>query len=194
MPAPDLAPTGAVTHQRPFVVAVAADGEHRFSKPTRPVIRLLEGRGVEGDAHLGDRVQHRSRLRRAASAPNLRQVHLLHAELFDELLATGHRVEAGALGENITTSGVDLLSLPEGTALLLGDTAQVEVTGLRNPCRQIEDFQPGLLRQVIGRDADGSLVRRVGVMGVVRRGGEVRPGDRITVVLPEAPHRPLPVV
>jgi hypothetical protein len=194
MPACDDAPAGDATEGRPCVVAVAADAEHRFSKPTRPVIRLLEGRGVEGDAHLGATVQHRSRLRRTASAPNLRQVHLLHAELFEELLAAGHEVGAGELGENVTTTGVDLLGLPERTILLLGDTAEVEVTGLRNPCRQIEDFQPGLLGQVLGRSADGSVVRRTGVMGWVRRGGEVRPGDPITVLLPAEPHRPLAVV
>lgn len=194
MPSPDDPLPGPAVDRRPRVVAVAAGSEHRFSKPRRPVIRLLHDRGVEGDAHLGETVRHRSRQRRSPAAPNLRQVHLLHAELFDELLAAGHEVEAGDLGENITTTGVDLLALPAHTVLLLGETAEVEVTGLRHPCRQIEDFQPGLLRQVIGRAADGSLVRRVGVMGVVRRGGDVRPGDRVGVVLPTSPHRPLPVV
>lgn len=194
MPAPDDALHTAPSDGHPCVVAVAADAEHRFSKPTRPAIRLVEGRGVEGDAHLGASVQHRSRVRRTAVAPNLRQVHLLHAELFGELSSAGHEVGPGQLGENVTTSGVDLLALPEGTVLCLGETAEVEVTGLRNPCRQIESFQKGLLEQVLGRAEDGSVVRRTGVMGVVRRGGEVRPGDRVTVVPPAPPHRPLAVV
>jgi hypothetical protein len=194
MPSSADAPAARAAGSHPRVVAVAADAEHRFSKQTRPVIRLLEGRGVQGDAHLGPTVQHRSRARRDAEALNLRQVHLLHAELFDDLLAAGHRVRAGALGENVTTSGVDLLALPARTVLRLGETAEVEVTGLRNPCRQIEDFQPGLLAQVIGRRTDGSVVRRTGVMAVVRRGGDVRPGDLVGVVLPAPPHRPLAVV
>jgi MOSC domain-containing protein YiiM len=175
----------------PQVVAVAASSEHGFSKQTRPVVRLVEGLGVEGDAHLGRTVQHLSRVRRAPHEPNLRQVHLIQAELFEELHLAGHRVLAGQLGENVTTTGLDLLALPVGTVLLLGDTAEVQLTGLRNPCRQIDAFQPGLLRQVLGRQADGAVVRRAGVMGVVRRGGEVRPGDPVTVVLPEHPHRPL---
>jgi MOSC domain-containing protein YiiM len=173
------------------VVAVASSTTHEFSKQTGPRIRLLEGLGVEGDAHAGATVKHRSRLRRNATEPNLRQVHLLQAELFDEVLEAGHRVLPGDLGENVTTSGLDLLALPLGTLLLLGDTAEVLLTGLRNPCYQIDDFQAGLLRQVLRRDPDGSVVRRVGVMGVVRRNGEVRPGDPVTVVLPDEPHRPL---
>jgi len=176
------------------VVAVAFDETHSFSKPTRSSIRLLEGRGVEGDAHLGATVQHLSRRRRRPAEPNLRQVHLLASELFEDLREAGHLVSPGALGENITTAGVDLLELPAGTVLRIGGTAEVEVTGLRNPCRQIEDFQTGLLQQVLGRDADGSVRRRTGVMSVVRRGGEVRPGDPLHVVLPPEPHRPLDVV
>jgi MOSC domain-containing protein YiiM len=175
----------------PQVVAVAASSEHAFSKQTRPLVHLVEGLGVEGDAHLGRTVQHLSRVRRAPHEPNLRQVHLIQAELFEEVHAAGHRVLPGQLGENVTTTGLDLLALPVGTVLLLGDTAEVQLTGLRNPCRQIDAFQPGLLQQVLGRAADGAVVRRAGVMGVVRRGGEVRPGDPVTVVLPEQPHRPL---
>jgi MOSC domain-containing protein YiiM len=177
--------------RNPQVVAVAASSEHGFSKQTRPLVHLVEGLGVEGDAHLGRTVQHLSRVRRAPHEPNLRQVHLIQAELFEELHPSGHRVLPGQLGENVTTTGLDLIALPVGTMLLLGDTAEVRLTGLRNPCRQIDDFQPGLLRQVLGRQADGAVVRRAGVMGVVRRGGEVRPGDPVTVVLPEHPHRPL---
>lgn len=173
------------------MVAVAASTTHSFSKQTLPLIRLVEGLGVEGDAHLGETVQHLSRVRRDPSQPNLRQVHLIQAELFDEVHGSGHRVLAGDLGENVTTTGVDLLSLPVGTVLVLGDTAEVLLTGLRNPCVQIDRFQPGLLEQVVRRDADGSVVRRAGVMGVVRRGGEVRPCDPVTVVLPEGPHHRL---
>lgn len=173
------------------VVAVAASPGHRFSKQVRDVIRLLEGRGVEGDAHLGTRVRHRSRARRDPVAPNLRQVHLMPVELLHELSSAGHRIAPGDLGENITTAGVDLHTLPVGTLLRLGDTAEVTVTGLRTPCRQIEDFQAGLLARVLSRDGDGSVRRRVGVMGVVRRAGEVRAGDPVTVVLPAEPHRRL---
>jgi MOSC domain-containing protein YiiM len=176
------------------VVAVAASAGHRFSKQTRPVIRLVEGLGVEGDAHLGETVKHRSRVRRNPSEPNLRQVHLIHAELFEEVHGDAPRVLPGDLGENVTTSGLDLLALPAGTLLLLGDTAEVVVTGLRNPCVQIERFQPGLLEKVVGRDAAGRVVRKAGVMAVVRRGGEVRPGDAVTVVPPDGPHRPLEAV
>ncbi|MEO5710809.1 MAG: MOSC domain-containing protein [Nocardioidaceae bacterium] len=175
----------------PQVVAVAASGKHGFSKQTLPVVRLVEGLGVEGDAHFGETVQHLSRVRRNPDEPNLRQVHLIHAELFDEVHEQGHRLLAGDLGENITTCGLDLLALPEGTVLLLGDTAEVRVTGLRNPCVQIEQFRPGLLEHVVDRDKDGSLVGKAGVMAVVRRGGEVRPGDPVTVVLPPEPHQPL---
>jgi len=173
------------------VVAVAASPGHDFSKQTQPVIRLVEGLGVEGDAHLGTTVQHRSHARRDPTRPNQRQVHLIAAELFTEVRAAGHQVLPGALGENVTTSGVDLLALPVGARLRLGDSAEVEITGLRNPCRQIDDFSPGLLTEVLGRDADGSLVRRSGVMSVVRHGGEVRAGDPVRVELPDGPPQPL---
>ena len=173
------------------VVAVAASRQHRFSKQTAPVIRLIEGLGVEGDAHLGATDQHRSHARRDPTRTNLRQVHLLPGELFDDLLASGHRVLPGDLGENVTTYGIDLPALPVDTLLLLGQTAEVRVTGLRNPCRQNNPFRAGLLGRVLTRGADGSEVRRAGIMGVVRRGGEVRPGDPVTVVLPAGPHRPL---
>src|SRR5690242_6755401 len=138
-PVPPTSPTTG-----PQVVAVAASSEHGFSKQTRPVVRLVEGLGVEGDAHHGRTVQHLSRMRRAPAEPNLRQVHLIQAELFQEMLPAGHRVLPGQLGENVTTTGLDLLALPVGTVLLLGDTAEVRLTGLRNPCRQIDAFQPGL--------------------------------------------------
>lgn len=178
----------------PTVAAVAASAGHHFSKQGRRVIRLVEGLGVEGDGHLGRTVQHVSRVRRDPSQPNLRQVHLIPTELFDEVGQAGHVVHPGDLGENVTTTGIDVFRLPTGTVLRLGEAAEVLVTGLRNPCRQIEDFQPGLLKQVLGRDASGRPVRRAGIMGVVRRGGEVRPGDEITLVLPPEPHRPLELV
>ncbi|QMU70908.1 MOSC domain-containing protein [Streptacidiphilus sp. P02-A3a] len=176
------------------VTAVSVDTEHRFSKPNAPVIRLLAGLGVEGDAHLGVTVQHRSRVARDPSQPNLRQVHLLHAELHDQLDGVGFPVKAGELGENVTTRGVDLLGLPRGARLHLGERAVVEITGLRNPCQQINEFQSGLLKQVLGVDENGCVVRQGGIMGVVLAGGEVRPGDDVRVELPPLPHEPLDVV
>ena len=173
------------------VVAVSSNPDHSFSKPARPAIRLLAGLGVEGDAHLGTTVQHLSRIRRDPAAPNLRQVHLIHAELHDELGAAGFTVGPGQLGENVTTRGVDLLGLPTGTRLRLGADAVVEVTGLRNPCYQIDDFRPGVLKEVVGRDAAGAVVRKAGVMAIVLVGGEVRPGDAIDVEPPAPPYRPL---
>ncbi|MDH6128469.1 MOSC domain-containing protein [Kitasatospora sp. GP82] len=169
------------------VAAVSRGAEHDFSKPNEEFVRLLAGLGAEGDAHLGVTVQHRSRVAQDPTQPNLRQVHLIHAELFEELAAAGFRVGPGELGENITTCGLDLLALPRGTRLHLGAQAVVEVTGLRNPCPQIDAFQHGLLKQVVGRDGQGRVVRRAGVMGIVLEGGEVRPGDGIRAELPAGP-------
>ena len=166
-------------------------GQHQLSKAPVDAVRLVAGLGVEGDAHAGRTVQHRSRVRRDPTQPNLRQVHLIHAELHDELRERGFPVSAGDMGENVTTRGVDLLALPTGTRLVLGDHAVVEVTGLRNPCTQLDGFQQGLMEAVLDRDADGNLIRRSGVMGVVLEGGEVRPGHAIVVELPPAPHVPL---
>ena len=176
------------------VTAVSRSGRHSFSKPNELFIRLVEGLGVEGDAHMGQTVKHRSRVRIYPDARNLRQVHLIHAELHDELRAAGFDVFAGEMGENVTTRGVNLLALPAGTRLHLGDDAVVQVTGLRNPCVQLDRFQPGLMAACLGHDADGSLVRKAGVMSVVVAGGDVRPGDPIRVELPPEPHRPLGVV
>lgn len=173
------------------VLSVSRSSAHTFSKPTVEVIQLLAGLGVEGDAHCGTTVKHRSRVAQNPDQPNLRQVHLIHAELFTELAGMGFSVAPGDLGENITTQGVTLLSLPVGTRLQLGNDALVELTGLRNPCAQIEHFQKGLLAAVLGRDDDGALVRKSGVMGIVVRGGVVRPGDTITIALPPEPHQPL---
>ncbi len=175
----------------PVVVAVAASAGHTFGKPTRDRIRLVAGLGVDGDAHAGTTVKHRSRVAADPTQPNLRQVHLIHAELFDELRPAGFEVAAGDMGENVTTRGVDLLALPRGSRLRLGAEAVVELTGLRNPCSQLDRFQPGLMAAVLDRDAAGNLVRKAGVMGVVLAGGEVRPGDQLGVELPPAPHEPL---
>ncbi|WP_423920011.1 MOSC domain-containing protein [Frigoribacterium sp. 2-23] len=175
----------------PRVVAVSRDDEHRFSKPPVDEIVLVEGWGVEGDAHAGTTVQHRSRVARDPSQPNLRQVHLLHAELFDEVAEAGHSVAPGQMGENVTTRGIDLLGLATGTELHLGDEAVVRVTGLRNPCQQINDFDPGLLKAVLGRNDDGVVERKGGVMSVVVRGGVVRAGDRVRIVAPAGEPAPL---
>ncbi len=173
------------------VAAVSRSGRHTFSKPIEESIRLLAGLGVEGDAHMGETVKHRSRVRQDPTQPNLRQVHLIHAELFDELRTEGFQVSAGQMGENITTRGIDLLGLPTGARLHIGESAIVEVTGLRNPCAQLDNFQPGLMAAVLDRDADGNLVRKAGIMGIVTAGGDVRPGDSIHVELPPEPYRPL---
>ena len=173
------------------VEAVHRSSSHTLTKPGQPSIRLLSGLGVEGDAHMGETVKHRSRIARDPSQPNLRQVHLIHAELHDELRTGGFTIGAGEMGENITTRGVDLLRLPVGTRLHLGTEAVVELTGLRNPCAQLDRLQPGLMAAVLDRDEQGNLVRKAGVMGVVLVGGEVRPADPIRVELPREPHQPL---
>ena len=180
--------------QHAQIVAVAADRAHRFAKPCLAEIRLIAGLGVEGDAHLGRTVQHRSRVAKDPSQPNLRQVHLLHSELFDELSARGFVVGPGELGENVTTRGIALLDLPEGSVLALGDEATIRVTGLRNPCLQIDRFQKGLMAATLDRAADGSLVRKAGVMAIVLTGGVVRPGDAVHVVEVPAHPRPLGMV
>jgi MOSC domain-containing protein YiiM len=173
------------------VVAVSSRIGHHFSKTLGLSIRLLKGLGVAGDAHMGETVKHRSRVRKDPTQPNLRQVHLMHAELFDELRLKGFVVRPADLGENVTTEGIDLLALPSGAKLYLGASAVVEITGLRNPCIQIDHFQKGLMAATLDRDADGNLVRKAGVMGIVISDGDVRPGDAIRVELPELPHRPL---
>lgn len=173
------------------VVSVARDDGHRFSKPVVPAIRLLAGLGVEGDAHCGETVRHRSRVAVDPTRPNLRQVHLIPVELFADPAVRGFALRPGDLGENVLTEGLDLVGLPLGARLTLGAAAVVEVTGLRNPCAQIERFRPGLLAAVLDRAPDGSLLRKAGVMGVVVEGGEVRPGDAVAVALPPQPWRRL---
>ncbi|WP_328535458.1 MOSC domain-containing protein [Streptomyces sp. NBC_00344] len=173
------------------VTTVSSNGEYTFTKPNRESITLLRGLGVEGDIHAGVTVKHRSRVAQDPTRPNLRQVHLIHEELFDEARAAGFDVGPGQLGENVTTGGIDLLGLPAGTLLRLGGEAVVEITGLRNPCLQIDAFQHGLLKQMAGRDDEGNIVRKAGIMSVVVTGGVVRPGDPIGVELPAGPHRAL---
>jgi MOSC domain-containing protein YiiM len=173
------------------VIAVSRRSGHAISKENRPSIRLLPGLGVEGDAHLGELVQHRSRVARDPSQPNLRQVHLLHAELLDDLRRSGFTLTPGQMGENITTRGIDLLALPRGTRLHLGSSAVVEVTGLRNPCTQLDEIQPGLTAATLEREAGGNTIRKAGIMSVVLVEGEVRAGDSIRAELPPLPHLPL---
>lgn len=173
------------------VVALSLSASHSFSKPNQTSIRLLAGLGVEGDTHLGEKVQHLSRVKQNPDKPNLRQVHLIHAELHDELNASGFNVSPGQMGENITTRELDLLGLPTGTKLHIGNAAVVEVTGLRNPCHQLDDFQKGLMKAVLDKDAEGNLIRKAGIMGVVLTGGEVHIDDVIRVELPPEPHEPL---
>jgi MOSC domain-containing protein YiiM len=176
------------------VTAVSISPRHGPVKVNQESLTLLEGRGVEGDAHLGEAVQHRSRARKDPSQANLRQVHLLHEELHTELKSKGFEVVPGVMGENVTTRGVDLLGLPPGTVLRLSDEAVVEITGLRNPCYQLDWIQEGLMKATLDRDEDGNLVRKAGVMSIVLAGGKVRAGDAIAVELPPEPHQPLPVL
>ena len=165
----------------PEVVAVSARKGHGVGKSLQLSIRLIEGRGVEGDAHCGEKVKHRSRACFNPGLPNLRQVHLIHAELLDELAAKGFEIVAGELGENILTTGIDLLGLSQGAILVIGD-ARIEITGLRNPCIQLERHKAGLMEAVLDRAEDGSLIRKCGVMGIVEEGGDVRPGDEIKII------------
>lgn len=233
--------------QQGTVAAVSRNDAYTFTKPNRDEIVLVAGLGVEGDVHAGVNVRHRSRVAADPSQPNLRQVHLIHQELFEEVAEKGYEVPAGGLGENVTTSGIDLLGLPRGTILRFGRdggaaadggrtagegsgdgghpvdavlaaaaaaeldeattraaeavAAAVErdvragdtrpaivVAGLRNPCQQINGFRSGLLKEVVGKDEHGNLVRKAGVMAVVLRGGPIRPGDPVTVELPPGPH------
>jgi MOSC domain-containing protein YiiM len=176
------------------VTAVSRSPRHTLAKANQNSIYLVAGLGVEGDAHQGKTVKHRSRVARNPGDPNLRQVHLIHAELHDELRQKGFDVGPGEMGENITTCGVDLLALPTATRLNIGESAVVEVTGLRNPCAQLDKVQRGLMAATLDRDDAGHLVRKAGIMGIVLTTGEIRPGDPIGVEPPPPPHRPLAVV
>jgi len=175
------------------VIAVCCDARHNLIKPTRDQITLVAGFGVKGDAHFGQTVQHLYDMRRNPDAPNLRQVHLIHAELFDELSRQGFTVGAGEMGENITTRGIDLLGLSRGTKLYIGE-AVIEVTGLRNPCRKLNTLQDGLLPATLGRWEDGSVLAKTGVMGVILKGGDISPGDHIKTALPDGPYERLKAV
>ena len=172
-------------------MAVSRAPAHNMRKPNQIFIRLLPGLGVEGDAHCGATVKHRSRVARDPTAPNLRQVHLIHAELIDELAAAGFELSPGEMGENITTRGLDILALPTGAKLRLGPDAVIEVTGLRNPCSQLDGIQKDLMAATLDRDAKGNIIRKTGVMAIVLKGGEIRAGDPIAVELPAEPHQPL---
>ena len=173
------------------VIAVHSRSDHALAKIARPSITLMAGEGVAGDVHAGATRRHRARFRPTVEVPNLRQLHLIHAELFDELAAQGFAVLPGEMGENVTTAGIELLALPAGTRLRLGADAVVELTGLRNPCWQLDRWQPGLMAAALGRGPRRRIIRKAGVMAVVVGGGEVRAGDAILVELPAAPHRTL---
>ncbi|WP_264737606.1 MOSC domain-containing protein [Cytobacillus firmus] len=172
------------------VIAVSISKKHTFSKKNQNLIKLVKGFGIEGDAHCGSTIKHRSRVAQNPDQPNLRQVHLIHSELFEELAGRFH-IEPGQMGENITTAGINLLELPLNTILFLGNFAVIKITGLRNPCAQIDQFQPGLLNAVIEKDENGNLIRKAGIMGIVLESGEVKPGDEIRVELPPKPFKKL---
>lgn len=176
------------------VIAVASDSGHNFSKPTQPAINLIAGFGVEGDAHAGKTVQHLWDKERTPEAPNLRQVHFMHSELFDELSQQGITVLPGQMGENIVTRGIDVLNLPQGAEFHFPSGAIVRITGLRSPCKKLNTIHPGLLKAVVEKRADGSLNKKTGVMSIVLKGGEVCEGDDIKIILPEGDHKPLECV
>ena len=173
------------------VTALARDALHRVSKPPAERLRLVAGLGVEGDAHAGLTMQHRSRWVKQRTVPNLRQVHLIHAELFDELAGKGFAIAPGEMGENVTTRGIDLLSLSQGTRLRLGAEAVIEVTGLRNPCFKLDGIAPGLMAAVLEKGPGKRIVRKAGVMAVVVRSGDVAVGDAIEVVAASDSFAPL---
>jgi len=176
------------------VIAVASDSGHNFSKITKPVITLVAGFGVQGDAHAGKTVQHLWDKERTPDAPNLRQVHLVHEEIFAELAAQGFAVKAGDIGENIVTNGIDLLSLPLATRLEFQSGALIELTGLRDPCRKLNKVQEGLIHKFVYKNEEGQRAVKSGVMSIVLKGGDIRPHDSITVILPDGPHEALPIL
>lgn len=173
------------------VVALSKSSTHTMQKFNTSQIKLLKGLGVEGDAHLGKTVKHRSRVAKDPTQPNLRQVHLIHQELHQELATRGFVVTPGQMGENITTAGIDLLKLPKNTILIIGSHAKVQITGLRNPCHQLDGIQPGLMKAVLDRDGDGKLIRKAGIMGIVLADGQIELGDEIQIEFPEQPYLPL---
>ena len=174
----------------PTVIAVASDSAHNVIKPVRESIKLIAGFGIEGDAHAGEKIQHRYDKKRNPDAPNLRQVHLMHAELFDQMAELGMSVKPGQMGENITTRNIDILSVARGTHLKIGD-AIIEITGLRNPCKHLNKVAVGLMAACISRYEDGAIFPQSGVMGIVIAGGEIMAGDDIQIITPEMPHHRL---
>lgn len=180
-----------ITRNTPKIIALSKSEKYTFHKYNCEQIKLLKGLGVEGDIHMGKTVKHRSRVAHDPSQPNLRQVHLIHSELLEELKEKGFIVKPGELGENITTAGIDLLGLSKGTILEIGETVKIEITGLRNPCKQLNTFQSGLLKAVIDKDEKGNLIRKSGVMSIVLEGGVVNVNDEIAVKVPEGSHIPL---
>ena len=176
------------------VTAVCTNSLHNFSKTIQTEIKLITMLGVEGDAHCGKYVKHQSRVKKNPKQINLRQVHLMQKELFDELLIEGFEIKPGDLGENITTSGIDLINLPKNTILNIGDQVQLKVTGLREPCWQIDSYNKGLLKKVVSKDQDGNIIRKTGVMTMVKSGGIVKKGDDIEVIMPKEPYYKLEVV
>jgi len=173
------------------VIALSKSDNHTMQKFNTPQIRLLKGLGVEGDAHLGVTVKHRSRVAKDPTQPNLRQVHLIHHELHQELAQKGYEITPGQMGENITTQGIDLLSLPKNTVLKIGNSATIQITGLRNPCHQLDGIQKGLMKAVLDRDHAGKLIRKAGIMGIVLTDGVIKIEDSIEIHLPPSPHLPL---
>ncbi|AUP80235.1 MOSC domain-containing protein [Flavivirga eckloniae] len=171
-----------------IVKSVSKSSTHTFSKKNCDKIVLIKGLGVEGDAHMGEKIKHRSRVAKNPDQPNLRQIHLIHSELFDELEKKGFNVNSGELGENITTQGIDLLNLPKDTILTIGDTSKIKITGLRNPCKQLDLKQEGLMKAVLDKDDEGNLIRKAGIMGVVLEGGKIKTGDKIIIEFPQKPY------
>jgi len=176
------------------VLAVARDAGHNFSKPVCDSINVVTGLGVEGDAHYGKLIQHLYRIKKEPNDPNLRQIHLIHRELHEELRAKGFDIAPGDMGENVTTQGIDLLGLPRGTVLKFGEEAAVEITGLRNPCYQLNDFREGLMKACLDKAEDGSVIFKSGIMGIILKDGTIKTGDQIRVELPDGPHTPLDLV
>jgi len=180
-----------VTKSAPKIIALSKSEKYTFHKYNCEQIELHKGLGVEGDIHMGKTVKHRSRVAHDPSQPNLRQVHLIHSELLEELKEKGFTVKPGELGENITTAGINLLGLSKGTVLEIGETAKIEITGLRNPCKQLNTFQSGLMKAVIDKDEEGNLIRKSGIMGIVLEGGVVNVNDEIVMRIPAGNHIPL---
>jgi len=175
------------------VVGLARDGRNGFSKSAMDTICLIQGQGVEGDAHSGPFVRHRYLARRQPRLPNLRQVHLIPSELFEALRNAGYDLHPGDLGDNIATAGLDLETLPMGALLDLGSEACIELTGLRTPCVLIDRFRTGLKRQMVCSEPVAPRFR-CGVMSIVRTGGRLAVGDPIRVRLPPKPWTDLPAV